>query len=95
MFGANAPKKSLKTGQKTAKINNLKTLFLHTKIPRNLHGCGVSFMVIQEGFEPPDPRLRRPNINSSENPYFMRFAGFKNPFGANAGANAVRVHMPC
>ena len=51
--GANAPKKSLKTGQKTAKINNLKTLFLHIKIPRNLHGCGGSFMVIQEGFEPP------------------------------------------
>ena len=42
IFGANAPKKSLKTGRKTVKINNLKTLFLHTKIPRNLHGCGVS-----------------------------------------------------
>ena len=27
--------------------------FLYTKIPRNLHGCGVSLMVIQEGFEPP------------------------------------------
>ena len=53
IFGANAPKKSLKTGRKTVKINNLKTLFLYTKIPRNLHGCGVSFMVIQEGFEPP------------------------------------------
>ncbi len=51
--GANAPEKSLKIGQKTVKINNLKTLYLHTKIPRNLHGCGVYLMVIQEGFEPP------------------------------------------
>ena len=47
------------------------------------------------GIRTPDPRLRRPNINSLEKPYFMRFAGFKNPFGANVGANAVRVRMPC
>ena len=39
--------------------------------------------------------FRRPNINSLKKPYFMGFAGFKNPFGANAGANAVRVRMPC
>ena len=38
---------------KNSKNQQLKNAFLHTKIPRNLHGCGVSFMVIQEGFEPP------------------------------------------
>ena len=47
------------------------------------------------GIRTPDPRLRRPDINSPKKPYFMGFAGFENPFGANAGANAVRVRMPC
>ena len=52
-LGPTRLKNRRKQGEKQKKINNLKTLFLHTKIPRNLHGCGVSFMVIQEGFEPP------------------------------------------
>ena len=52
-LGPTRLKNRRKQGEKQQKINNLKTLFLHTKIPRNLHGCGVSLMVIQEGFEPP------------------------------------------
>ena len=94
-LGPTRLKKSPKTGRKTAKNQQFKNaIFTHKNTPQPAWLRGFSHGD-PGGIRTPDPRLRRPNINIPKNPHFMRFAGFENAFGANAGANAVRVRMLC